>query len=454
MHRPKFQTAGWAAFDRDQREKQGIKDEGAVDPCPSISKETSSGIMENTDCVDSEKKLFPVQFMQIKSFSSVVRPTTPVEFPLLESSRKFRASNISAENDQHVLSGKSNANPVVKLKDVHNWADQHLIEDILAAVKNDVGQASICLNEMASFESNIENVESMMLKDVHDWGDQHLIQDILAAVNNDVGQASIVLEEMDSLETENKNVQPGSTAPSSSATASYQSEDIDSFVHDNLSENSLKDFIIKQLYVPSEPEFEEDDVYLSHRKEALKMMRAASQHSQAASNAYLRGDHLSAQQLSVKARDEWLTAEKLNLQAAEEILCIRNSNNDLWKLDLHGLHATEAVHALMQHLKRLEFKMMLMNHSSSLNEVANIKSVQGRPSFDSPGGFEAISNAKGNILPQQRQTLLHVITGAGKHSKGQAALPIAVKSFLIEEGYRFEEARPGIIFIHPKFRGK
>lgn len=454
MHRPKFQTAGWAAFDREHREKKGIKDEGAVDPFPSFSKDTSSGIMENSGRVNSEKKKFPVQFMQTRSFSSAVCPSTPVAFPLLEASTKIRSSNNLINNDQHVLSEKSNANPVVKLKDVHSWADQHLIDDILAAVKNDVGQASIFLNEMASFESNIENVPPMILKDVLGWGDQNLIQDILAAANNNIGQTSIVLEEMDSFEMEIRNVQPYSSVLSSSATASYQSEDIDSFVHNNLSENSHKDFMIKQFYVPTEPEFEEDDDYLSHRKEALKLMRAASQHSQAASNAYLRGDHLSAQQLSVRARNKWMTAEKLNVQAAEDILHIRNTNNDIWKLDLHGLHATEAVHALMQHLERLEFKTTLMNHSRSLNEVTNIESGQGRPSFDSPGGFEAISNAKWSILPQQRQSLLHVITGAGKHSKGQAALPVAVKSFLVEEGYQHEEARPGVILVRPKFRCK
>ncbi|KAL4344813.1 hypothetical protein AHAS_Ahas11G0215900 [Arachis hypogaea] len=37
-----------------------------------------------------------------------------------------------------------------------------------------------------------------------------------------------------------------------------------------------------------EPEWEEDDVYLSHRKDALKTMRLASRHSRAAADAFLR----------------------------------------------------------------------------------------------------------------------------------------------------------------------
>jgi hypothetical protein len=43
-------------------------------------------------------------------------------------------------------------------------------------------------------------------------------------------------------------------------------------------------------------------------------------------------------------------------------------------------------------------------------------------------------------------------TGIGKHSKGQASLPAAVRGFLIENGYRFDELRPGVFNVRPKFR--
>ncbi|KAL0927016.1 hypothetical protein M5K25_001167 [Dendrobium thyrsiflorum] len=139
------------------------------------------------------------------------------------------------------------------------------------------------------------------------------------------------------------------------------------------------------------------------------LIRAASQHSRGASNAYLRRDHLTARRLSLRAREEWMTAEKLNTQAAEEILRIRNSNNDIWMLDLHGLHATEAVHALKQRLQRIESKMML-NHSASLDKLAKLEKIQPSPSFVSLSGLETSSNAERIILPQPRQTSLHVIT--------------------------------------------
>lgn len=93
-------------------------------------------------------------------------------------------------------------------------------------------------------------------------------------------------------------------------------------------------------------------------------IRAASNHSRAASNAFVRGDHVSARQLSQQAREEWAEAEKLNAKAAKEILMLKNANNDMSKLDLHGLHAVEAVHALEERLTKIEsIDRLKMGHS-------------------------------------------------------------------------------------------
>jgi len=64
----------------------------------------------------------------------------------------------------------------------------------------------------------------------------------------------------------------------------------------------------------------------------------------------LRGDHAAAKELSLRAQEERAAAEKLNNKAAEEIFRLRNSNNDIWKIDMHGLHASEAVAVLERHL--------------------------------------------------------------------------------------------------------
>ncbi|MED6210581.1 hypothetical protein PIB30_065468 [Stylosanthes scabra] len=201
--------------------------------------------------------------------------------------------------------------------------------------------------------------------------------------------------------------------------------------------------------VPVEPEWGEDDVYLSNRKDALKTMRLASRHSRAATNAFLRGDHISAQQHSMKAREEWHTAEELNSAAATKILNIRNSENDISQLDLHGLHAAEAIRALQEHLIRIESQAFSKTSASS-----NGVKVNNGLTPSTIGSLNSLDNENSDKQAPIRlkSVALHVITGVGNHSRGQAALPTAVRSFLSENRYRFEEMRPGVITVWPKFR--
>ncbi|MCL7043501.1 hypothetical protein MKW94_005843 [Papaver nudicaule] len=184
------------------------------------------------------------------------------------------------------------------------------------------------------------------------------------------------------------------------------------------------------LTAPIEPEWQEDDIYLSLRKDAIRATRSATQHSRAASNAFLRGDHYSAQELSRKAQAEWMAVEKLNHEAAQEILSIRNHKNDVWKLDLHGLHASEAVHALKEHLWRIETHTPLTVHPNR-----DVKPKACSP-IDSVSCLNmAVKTENVEEITSQRPGVLQVITGTGNHSRGgQAAIPMAVRSFLIENG--------------------
>lgn len=125
------------------------------------------------------------------------------------------------------------------------------------------------------------------------------------------------------------------------------------------------------------------------------MNRSAARHSKAASEAYLRGDHLSAQHFSLKAQEEWDAANRLNAQAAKEILTACNGKNDQWTLDLHGLHAKEAVQALQEHLQKIE------------SQVA-----QNKRSFGAAVSFDVENESKGShLLNKQRPAFLEVITG-------------------------------------------
>ncbi|CAN1342681.1 Polyadenylate-binding protein-interacting protein 7 [Linum perenne] len=286
-----------------------------------------------------------------KLFSSVLLPAA--EFPTL----KFKRNDLLDDS-------------LEKLKELHSWADSSLIEDILAAAYGDVAKASSLLKEMCSSGTNNSNVNKKRVLS---------------------GNTTDLAAEIADLSSTIENALRGTHEP----------------VQFNDATTNMKLVLQHLRAIPVEPEWEEKDIYLSHRKDAIKMMRSASQHSRAATNAFLRNDHVSAREHSVKAQEDWMAAEKLNGRAAKEILSIRNSDNNLWKLDLHGLHAAEAVQALKEHLYKIE----------------TLLSVNRAPS-----------------------------PSVGNHSRGEAALPSAVRSFLNENGYRSDEARAGVISVWPKFR--
>lgn len=140
------------------------------------------------------------------------------------------------------------------------------------------------------------------------------------------------------------------------------------------------------------------------------MCRSASQHSRAATNAFLRGDHFSAKQHSLKAQEEWLAAQKLNTEAAKEILSIRNSKHDMWKLDLHGLHAAEAIQVLREHLQQIETQVW--SHRSLSPKRSQVESRMGRSSsLESFSCMEPEKFDRQQASSRQRPTSLQVITG-------------------------------------------
>ncbi|KAI3986419.1 hypothetical protein MKX01_037701 [Papaver californicum] len=324
-----------------------------------------------------------------------------------------------------------------------------------------VVRASV-LSPNVEFEDRILAAGSSSKPGIEGWADDSLIGDVLGAVNNDFLQASTVLQTIFSSDSSNQT----ETAYLSDKSDPSQktAEETKKLVEECLREPSPKEFSTKSnlydftapvnsisgqlLTVPIEPEWQEDDIYLSLRKDAIRATRSAAQHSRAASNAFLRGDHYSAQELSRKAQAEWMAAERLNYKAAQEILSIRNHKNDVWKLDLHGLHASEAVHALKEHLWRIETQIPLTVHP---NKVVKPKACSP---IDSVSCLSvAVQTEKEEGITSQRPGVLQVITGTGNHSRGgQAAIPMAVRSFLIENGYHFDDTRPGVIAVRPKLR--
>ncbi|WJX82715.1 hypothetical protein P8452_65437 [Trifolium repens] len=376
------QPSGWTAFDLKQKNKNNIESEVGKDPFPPIG---SSGSMRHE--VGNGQKAVSGYDSNAKSFGT------------------------TAQEDANL--------DTKKLKEQHPWAENSLIEDILAAVNNNIDKAVAILETMASavnFKERkissdsrptiLETGESLPLK---------MVKDDIVFDSNRVGHL-----QDNNKDLENRNASLGQKFSDAS---------------------NLKCKIDLLNSIPDEPEWEEDDIYISQRKDALKTMRSASRHSKAAANAFLKGEHFSAQQHSVRAREEWNNADKLNSEAATKILSIRNSDNDIWRLDLHGLHAAEAVQALQEHLHRIETQGF-----SKSSALSNGVKKNGSVNFMDSDNLDKQAPIK------LRSLGLHVITGVGNHSRGQAALPTAVRSFLGENRYRFEETRPGVITVWPKFR--
>ncbi|KAM3387183.1 hypothetical protein ACQJBY_010188 [Aegilops geniculata] len=386
MYRPKIPNSGWAAFDRRLRGTADGGDDVDVNSFPALSGSRGSSSASSSAIGNNNMP-------KAKPFASVIRP--PAEFAVVgnENGNRHLTDHMVRTN-----SGVNSAsgNKIKLLKDAHSWADSNLIEDILAGVDNDVGQASVLLKSMVA-------------------------PDFLPREGRTTGQPPFEM-----------NKAHGSVSGNTIAESKHSNE------------SQLLPPQMNLISIPQEPELEEfDDDYLNHRKDALKMMRAATKHSQTASNAFFRGDHAAAKELSLRAQEERLAAEKLNNKAAEEIFHLRNSNNNIWKIDMHGLHASEAVTALERHLHMLEFQPP-GNNPTSTDELD-----KSEPTIAVPNEVAA---EKVVVFLRPRQSVLEVITGIGRHSKGQASLPAAVRGFLIENGYRFEELRPGVFSVRPKFR--
>ncbi|XP_027351875.1 uncharacterized protein LOC113862836 [Abrus precatorius] len=413
------QSSGWTAFDLKQRKKNNIESEVDKDPFPPIG--TSDPIVKKNH-------------VPSKPFSSVLLPTT--NFPPLKEGENRKKAMLGSDTDGKYCgtTAQEDVNSAIKmLKEQHHWAEISLIDDILASVNNNIDKASALLETMACAVNSEECKASSSPRST-------------ASDDTPCGEKT---DESLTLEKIKDDIPFHSNLVGPLQDNNEDSEDRKTLSGQNLSDvDSLRWKMNLLNSVPVEPEWEDDDIYISHRKDALKTIRSASRHSRAASSAFLRGDHFSAQHHSMKAWEEWHTAEELNSDAAKKILSIRNNENDIWRLDLHGLHAAEAIQALQEHLYRIESKGFLKSSATSngVKENGIEHSTLGSLNF-----------VDREIMDKQaplrlRSLALDVITGIGNHSRGQAALPTAVRNFLNENSYRFEETRPGVVTVWPKFR--
>lgn len=126
----------------------------------------------------------------------------------------------------------------------------------------------------------VENAARGKLKDLHPWADESLIQDVLAGVSNNIDEALSLLDAMVD-ETDNKN--KVFTPPDTLDVSFLEKENMISFINDSLVGNQKHPMnekaslhllnIIKSLPIEPEHDWGEDDVYIIHRKDAIRMMR-------------------------------------------------------------------------------------------------------------------------------------------------------------------------------------
>jgi len=124
-------------------------------------------------------------------------------------------------------------------------------------------------------DANQKKVAVEKLKALYGWANETLIEDVLVAINYELEQASASLESISVMTLlENSNPSDASEAVENSL-PDQSSEGGGPLLPESLGFENLH-VTVSRGHMPTatpEPEWEEDDVYLKHRKEALRMLR-------------------------------------------------------------------------------------------------------------------------------------------------------------------------------------
>ncbi|KAL3013433.1 hypothetical protein AAZX31_06G053300 [Glycine max] len=138
-----------------------------------------------------------------------------------------------------------------------------------------------------------------------------------------------------------------------------------------------------------------------------------------AQQAYLIGNKALAKELSAKGQLHNMHMKVAHGKAQESIYLQRNpvapelqgdGRGNERIIDLHGLHASEAIHVLKHELSVL----------------------------------------KSTAIAAEQRLQVYILVGTGHHTRGSrtpARLPIAVQRFLLEEGIDFTETQPGLLRV-------
>ncbi|KAH1244658.1 Polyadenylate-binding protein-interacting protein 7 [Glycine max] len=161
------------------------------------------------------------------------------------------------------------------------------------------------------------------------------------------------------------------------------------------------------------------NMYSELREEARDHACLRNAYFEQAQQAYLIGNKALAKELSAKGQLHNMHMKVAHGKAQESIYLQRNpvapelqgdGRGNERIIDLHGLHASEAIHVLKHELSVL----------------------------------------KSTAIAAEQRLQVYILVGTGHHTRGSrtpARLPIAVQRFLLEEGIDFTETQPGLLRV-------
>lgn len=246
---------GWAAFDlKHKRKQEGLSLEIDIEPYPTLS-----------GAFSSESLLKKDQLLLERPFSSVLMNS--VNFPSIGTSSKNLGKQVPV-TDNYLVTSQSNKVAVgedetgrnivelcKKLNKLHPWADESLIKDVMTGVSNDVDEASVILEAM--FSSENKDMKNKLVESNHENNNASLASEAVSFGGTTDHPGPTWFNEMCFNET-CKAMMDNHT--------SFEKR----LPCDGRNSNFKLDATKFSLL---EPEWEEDDVYLIHRKDAVRMMR-------------------------------------------------------------------------------------------------------------------------------------------------------------------------------------
>ncbi|CAK9183648.1 unnamed protein product [Ilex paraguariensis] len=247
-------SPGWAAFDLKQKQKQGLL-EVDNEPFPPVSNTVYSlghcqNLLKNDD-------------NQVTSFSSVLisSRSSPTLIASKDLEKQLQVGNCSGNWSNKILEENVESKVVSheKLKKLQSWAENSFLVDIMTCVNNDIDKTSTLLEAMVfsaeNGETDIANMKS---------NDEETPLDNIPLP----GTKYVFSEEATNPEELRYVVKDCLNNNRKKLIADHSSS------QNMLPTNAVMKADLGNLrFVPVEPEWEEDDIYFIHRKDAMKMAR-------------------------------------------------------------------------------------------------------------------------------------------------------------------------------------